>query len=416
VGSGRRQSRAAVTLIVLLTTSIFINYIDRSNLSVAAPLLQKDPGYSLRQIGILSSGFFWTYSLFQLLGVSGWIADRFSAGKVFTFSFLLWSVVTAASGMVWSFAAFFLMRLLLGLGESFAYPCYSRLIAQEIPQRMRGRANALLDAGSKLGPGIGTLLGGLLLERYGWRWFFMVLGLAGLLWLLPWFLWMPRTPPSPPRSSTGGDSVAHMLRLRTAWGTFAGHFCGNYFWFFLLIWLPTYLVNDRGLSIHKMANTGSVAYFVVAAGTLTAGWISDGLLRKGASVTRVRKSVVITGLLGSTAILPVAVLRDPHLSLTLLYVACFAFGTYTSNHWVITQTLAGPTMAGRWTSLQNGIGNFSGVVASWVTGMLVQRTGSFQLAFLLAAIVALAGAFMWGVVVGPVREIPWEARREHSIA
>jgi predicted MFS family arabinose efflux permease len=165
-----------------------------------------------------------------------------------------------------------------------------------------------------------------------------------------------------------------------------------------------------------MANTGSVAYFVVALGTLTAGWISDGLLRGGGSVTRVRKSVVVTGLLGSTAILPVAVVRDAHLSLALLYFSCFAFGTYTSNHWVITQTLAGPAMAGRWTSLQNGIGNFSGVVASWVTGIVLQRTGSFHPAFLLAALIALAGAFMWGVVVGPVREIPWEASREHSIA
>ena len=412
----KRQSRAAVTLIVLLTTSIFINYVDRSNLSVAAPLLQKDPGYSMRQIGILSSGFFWTYSLFQLLGISGWISDRFSAGKVFAFGFLLWSLVTAASGLVWSFGAFVVMRLLLGAGESLAYPCYSRLIAQEIPQQMRGRANALLDAGSKLGPGLGTLLGGLLLERYGWRWFFLVLGFAGLVWLVPWLRWMPRTSSPPLQSASGSYSVAHMLRLRTAWGTFAGHFCGNYFWFFLLIWLPTYLVNDRGLSMHTMADTGSVAYFVVAAGTLSAGWISDWLLRRGASVTRVRKSVVVTGLLGSTAILPVVFVRNAHLSLALLYFSCFAFGIYTSNHWVITQTLAGPAMAGRWTSLQNGIGNFSGVVASWITGSVVQRTGSFQLAFLLAAVIAMLGALMWGVVVGPVREIPWEARREHSVA
>ena len=412
----KRASRGAVTLIVLLTASIFINYIDRSNLSVAAPLLQKDPGYSLRQIGTLSSGFFWTYSLFQLLGISGWISDRFSAGKVFAFSFLLWSLVTAASGIVWSFAAFVLMRLLLGAGESLAYPCYSRLIAQEIPQQMRGRANALLDAGSKLGPGLGTLLGGLLLERYGWRWFFVVLGIAGLLWLVPWLRWMPQTSSSPHRLPTGSYSVARMLQLRTAWGTFAGHFCANYFWFFLLIWLPTYLVNDRGLNMHAMADTGSVAYFIVAAGTLSAGWISDWLLRRGASVTRVRKSVVVTGLVGSTAILPVVVVRDAHLALGLLYLSCFAFGIYTSNHWVITQTLAGPAMAGRWTSVQNGIGNFSGVVASWITGVAVQHTGSFRLAFFVAAAFALTAAFMWGVVVGPVREIPWEARREHSIA
>ena len=128
------------------------------------------------------------------------------------------------------------------------------------------------------------------------------------------------------------------------------------------------------------------------------------------------KSVVVTGLLGSTAILPVVAVRDAHLSLALLYLSCFAFGIYTSNHWAITQTLAGPAMAGRWTSLQKGIGNFSGVVASWITGITVQQTGSFRNAFLLAAAIALTGALMWGMVVGPVSEIPWEARREHSIA
>src|ERR1700710_3075989 len=106
----------AGVLIVLMTTSMFINYIDRSNLSVAAPLLQKNLHYSSQQIGLLSSAFFWTYALLQLVGISGWISDHFPVGKVFAVSFLIWSAATAASGLVTSFAAFFAMRLVLGAG------------------------------------------------------------------------------------------------------------------------------------------------------------------------------------------------------------------------------------------------------------------------------------------------------------
>lgn len=409
---GRWYVPSAGVLIALLTTSMFINYIDRSNLSVAAPVLQTRLHYSTQQIGWLSSAFFWTYALLQLIGVSGWICDNYPVGKIFAISFGVWSVATVCTGMLSSFAALFSMRLVLGAGESLAYPCYSRMIAMEIPQDLRGRANAFLDAGSKLGPALGTFLGGLLLARYGWRIFFIALGVFGLLFLVPWLRWMPRTPASRLEFEPGDYSIRQMLTFRSAWGTFAGHFCGNYYWFFLLIWLPSYLVRDRGFSMERMASVGAIAYFVIAAGTLTAGWISDALLKRGASVTLVRKSVVVIGLLGSTAILPVGFVGNIRVAITLLFVACIAFGTYTSNHWVITQTLAGPIMAGRWTSVQNGIGNFSGIVAAWLTGVVVDRTGSFQLAFLVSGVIALVGAGMWGFVVGPVEQVSWRRQDE----
>jgi MFS transporter, ACS family, D-galactonate transporter len=116
---------------------------------------------------------------------------------------------------------------------------------------------------------------------------------------------------------------------------------------------------------------------------------------------------VIFGLTCSTIILPVAVVRDPTVSTVLLFVACMAFGTYTSNHWAITQTLAGPLAAGRWTSLQNGIGNLSGIVAAWLTGVVVERTHSFVLPFALAAAIAVAGALLWGIVVEELKPVEW---------
>jgi cyanate permease len=116
---------------------------------------------------------------------------------------------------------------------------------------------------------------------------------------------------------------------------------------------------------------------------------------------------VVSGLLFSTIILPVAFLDNIRTSIVLLLLSCFSFGTYTSNHWAITQTLAGPLAAGRWTGIQNGFGNLSGIIASWLTGYLVQRTGSFHSAFVIASLVAVTGALMWGVVVKSVKEVDW---------
>jgi MFS transporter, ACS family, D-galactonate transporter len=400
-----KLAAAKYVLPLLLTTSMFINYIDRSNLSIAAPVMQKEMALTTAQIGVLSSAFFWTYALFQLVGISGWICDRYRVTVVFGISALVWGVSTIVTGMLSSFWAIFAMRLVLGGGESFAYPCYSRILATDVPQTFRGTANALLDAASKLGPSLGLFLGGLLLVRFNWRIFFVVLGVISLAWLIPWFLFAGRSSSSSIYSKVSGGSVRTILSSRSSWGTFAGHFFGNYVWFFLLIWLPSYLVKDKGLSTQAMANVGSIAFLVIAIGTLSAGWLSDRYIRRGISPTIVRKSVVVSGLLCSASIALVGYVESASYSLAILLFACFAFGTYTSNHWAITQTIAGPAMAGRWTGIQNGIGNFSGIVASWLTGELVTRTGSFRSAFIVTGFIAFAGACMWGLIVGPVREL-----------
>ncbi len=235
--------------------------------------------------------------MLQLFGIAGWLADRFPVVHVFTAGFILWSLATIATGLLSGFESIFACRLVLGAGESLAYPCYSRLFATFIPQDHRGRANAFLDAASKLGPALGTALGGVLLLRIGWRMFFIVLGIASLLWIIPWLL-MRRAWKAPKSEPEKRDSVMCLLRIRSAWGTFLGHFCGNYFWFFLLTWIPSYLVKERGMTIGRMASVVSAALIAVASATVLAGWVSDRLIARGASITTVRKSVVVTGLAG----------------------------------------------------------------------------------------------------------------------
>jgi MFS transporter, ACS family, D-galactonate transporter len=400
-------NRRQWTLLVLLVASIFLNYIDRSNLSLAAPVIQTEFALSPGAMGRLFGAFFWTYALLQLFGIAGWLADRFSVGIVLAGGLFVWSAATILAGVLSGFGALFAMRLLVGAGESVAYPCYSRIFATHIPSESRGRANALLDAASKLGPALGTLFGGAILIRAGWRNFFVILGVLSLMWLVPWFRWMPRARAVSQAATPAAPGILRILEQRSAWGAFLGHFCGNYFWFFLLTWLPDFLVRDRGFAMDRMVGITAAAYCAVACATLAAGWISDRWIARGESVTRVRKTMVVCGLGCSTVILPVASVESRAWSLALLLAGCVAFGTYTSNHWAITQTLAGPRAAGRWTSLQNGIGNLSGVAASWFTGWSVERTHSFAPAFAAAAAIALAGAALWGIVVGPVREVRW---------
>src|SRR6266852_8112928 len=174
--SASRLSPELSRLATLLALSIFINYIDRGNLALAAPLIKDNLGLSFYQIGLLLSSFFWTYDIFQI--VSGWLVDRFSVYWVLALGILLWSAATFGTGLVRGFKLLLAMRLILGIGESVAYPSYSKIISRHFSEYQRGRANSLICAGQSSGPAFGTLVGGMLMARVGWRLFFIVLGIA----------------------------------------------------------------------------------------------------------------------------------------------------------------------------------------------------------------------------------------------
>src|SRR5260370_40946779 len=178
-----RLSPELSRLAFLLALSIFINYIDRGNLAIVAPLLKDDLGLSYSQLGILLSSFFWTYAIFHI--VSGWLVDRFPVNWVLALGILLWSAATFGTGLVRGFKLLLAMRLILGIGESVAYPSYSKIISRHFSEFQRGRANSLISAGQACGPAVGTLIGGMLIARLGWRLFFIVLGVATALWLFP---------------------------------------------------------------------------------------------------------------------------------------------------------------------------------------------------------------------------------------
>lgn len=402
-------SRREWTIVFLLVVSVLINYIDRSDLSIAAPVIQRQFALSPVQLGSLLAAFFWTYALLQIVGIAGWLSDRFSAGWVLLVGYLLWSLATVATGLTTGFVTLFVMRLLLGAGESVAYPCYSRIFAL-LPQHYRGRANALIDAGTKLGPALGAFVGGLLLVHLGWRMLFVVLGVGGLLWVIPWWKAMSCPAAGPPITAVApAASITKILRLHCAWGTFLGHFCGNYFFYFLLAWLPDFLVREEHLSIRSMSRLTSAVFLLIALSTVITAWISDRLIASGASTSAIRRAVVVGGLALASSLLGAGLLHGRISGLVLLLVASLGYGAFASNHWAITQTLAGPAMAGRWSSLQNGFANLSGIAAPWATGWIVQINGSSRLAFVVAGGIALVGAACWWILVPRVEAVEWEA-------
>jgi MFS family permease len=406
--SAENMTRREWSVVLLLAASVIINYIDRSNLGIAAPVLEQQLSLSPLQMGSLLAAFSWTYALLQLIGISGWLTDRFPVGLVILWGYVVWSAATIATGLVSGFAMLFAARLLLGAGESVAYPCYSRIFA-ELPQQHRGRANALIDAGTKLGPAAGAFVGGALLVHFGWRVLFLVLGIGGLAWILPWIKLMPRRQPGAPQVSEPTRSTMELLGMRSAWGSFLGLFCGNYFFYFLLTWLPRYLVRETKMPLGATTRFTSVLFLWIALATLSTGWISDHLIARGASVTRVRKTVLVGGLSVASSLVFIAVSAgNPLVTITILFFACIGYGAYASNHWAVSQTLAGPAMAGRWTSVQNGVGNLAGIAAPWVAGAVVQRNGSSRLAFFITGIVALIGALLWLFLVPSVEQVTWK--------
>jgi len=398
----RIPTRLRIAL-VLLGLSVFINYIDRGNLAIAAPFLQSELSLSPSRLGLLLSAFFWTYACSQL--ISGWLVDRFNVNLVFAAGFALWSIATALTGVVHAFILLFALRLLLGLGESVAYPSYGKILSLNFSDAQRGFANAVLGSGLLLGPGFGFLLGGMLMARLGWRPFFFALGCLSLLCLVPWFVYMPRSHQrlhSISSDVSGAPSLLEFLQLRSAWGTCLGLFANNYVSYFLITWLPYYLVRERNFSVTAMAKLTGAAYLFGSLASLISGWLSDRWIASGASLTLVRKSVTGGGAALCGLFVGLAALDDPLYCSASLILGIIFFGVTASNLWAITQTLAGPLATGRWTGFQNFIGNLAGIVPPAVTGLVLQRTGHFYWAFAIVAAVDLAGAASWFFLVVPI--------------
>jgi MFS family permease len=394
------------TVVPLLAVAIFINYVDRGSLATAAPLIKDQLHLSSTQIGLLLSAFFWSYVPAQIL--AGWLAERINPYRTLAIGLALWSIATAAFGLTSGFYALMALRILLGLGESAAYPCISKLLAHHLTLDKLGSANGLIMTGQGVGPAFGTFVGGLLIVQFGWRSVFVLFGLVSLLWLLPWLASTRHASAyADQHSGDRGPTFASIVRRREIWGASLGQFCQSYAFYFVISWLPLYLVKSRGLSVEQMAKLGGLIYLVYAASSYSVGRLSDLWVRAGASINRVRKTVIITGHVIVAASLVAAAVGDLHVSVISLFCAGFSFGLSTPSLFAIGQTLAGPQAAGKWVGIQNCVGNCAGIIAPIITGLIVDVTGQYYWAFIIAAAMATIGIVGWGLMIRRIEPLRW---------
>jgi MFS family permease len=404
----RSKPAGATMMVALLAVAIFINYVDRGNLATAGPLIKTELNLSNTEFGLLVSAFFWVYTPAQLF--AGWLAQRFNTYKVMGWGLALWGIATIATGLTSTFAALLALRLLLGLGESVAFPCSSKLIAEHVPKEKLGFANAQLAVGLSVGPAFGIFLGGLMMATYGWRSTFVLFGAVSLLWLLPWIRihrsMTERTDASPDRS----PPLLAIIRCREAWGAGLGHFCINYAWYFVLAWLPLFLVKERGFSITQMAEIGGAIYLLQAVSAILCGHLSDRWIASGATPNRARKTVMIAGALGIAGCMIGASSDDGQTIIISLLLSGLFGGLTSSNLYAVGQTLAGPDAAGKWIGWQNFVGNLAGIIAPALTGYVVDRLGGFEYAFVIAAGVSALGALCWALIIPRIELLDWAGK------
>ena len=386
-------------LVLLLGVAIFLNYVDRGSLPVASPKLIGELRITPEAYGWAVSAFFWVYAPVQLF--AGWLCDRFSVYKLLAGGIMLWAASTLLMGFVGGFASLFVLRIMLGVGESLAFPGSSKIIARHVPADRRGIANAIVATGLALGPAVGTLVGGLLVANWGWRAMFFIFGGVTLLWLLPW----AQTVRSLPTIGHHDEGAAVPLRALIGkwplWSMSIVHSLGNYCFYFLLAWLPLYLTKSRGFSVSEMAWLAALGYAVQGACALGYGHFSDWWTRSGRSEAVCRRWMMVASqVLAAAALLGLAFAYSALSIAILLCLAGAASASLSLNLYAVAQMFAGPRASGTWVGFQNALGNMSGIIGPPITGLLVQKDFSgFGTACIVTAGIAAFGALWWAVGV-----------------
>ncbi len=398
-----RTGRTSSALVFLLGAAVFLNYVDRGAIGIAAPLMKSELGLSEEAYGLAFSAFFWIYAPVQFF--AGWLCDRFSVYKLMAAGILLWAASTLMIGLAGGFASLLVLRIMLGVGESISFPGSSKIIARHVPAERRGIANAAVATGLALGPAVGTLAGGLILGQWGWRPIFLAFGLVTLIWLLPWTETVRSLPSTGDQDRAARVPLAVLLRKWPLWSMSIVHSLGNYCFYFLLAWLPLFLTKARGFSISEMTFLATLGYAVQGACALSYGHFSDWWTRSGRSEAACRRWMMVgSQSLAAIAILGLAFAQSAVAIGILLCLAGAASASLSLNLFAVAQMFAGPRASGSWVGVQNSIGNLSGIIGPIVTGIVVHRAG-YDSAFVLTAAIAAVGAAWWAWGVPRIRQV-----------
>ena len=393
-------------MVFLLALVLGINYIDRGAMPTAALQMRHDLGLTAQDYGILFSAFWYMYAWVQI--PVGWLAERYGAHWVLAGGLVIWATATILMGVAVGFWSLLCVRLLLGLGESAGFPCVSKLLACVVPFESLGKANGIVGLGYLMAPGIGIVLAGFLIDVVGWRGMFFVLGVASLLWLVPWSrVKLPRLATA--RADESTPTWGMVLSQWGLWGTSLGLFSSNYLWYFMLGWLPSYLQEVHGFSMHKMESVSMWGYLVNGATAFVTGWLVDRHVRHGGSANFSWKFIMVLAHSASVVFMLMMAWGSQPLAIAAMFGFQFMMGASSAGVYVMGQILGGPKATGRWVGIQNSIGNLSGMISPAFTGFVVQRTGHYELAFVAAAIVSALGIIGWIGMVPKLVPLDWRA-------
>ena len=416
--SGRKYdslwtSRRLLVMGLLFGASL-INYVDRVNLSVAAPAIAKDFGWNPATMGILLSSFLWTYSA-ALIPV-GWLTDKLGARKMNALAISFWSTAGMCTGLATGFWMMLTSRLALGLGEAPTLPSALKVVRQWFTIQERGLATALARSGGEAGPAIGMPLVALLIVRFGWRLSFLITGLVGFTWVIFWLKYFHDKPHDSSflsaeeksyiaantdsgrkidaRRAPGG-SVGLLLRSKTMWGLAISHGLIVYTYYLILTWLPSYLVQVKHMHLMGASLLSSAAFASGWVLSIAIGKLSDMVLTPEKVLSGQRRTMVIIFAAGASIFMATTVL-DNLLAVFLVVSMAKAFvPTAMGLNMALTNDLVrDPAYSATAASILLFGGNSFGSLAPIVTGYIVKATGSFDAAFILAGMLTITGALI----------------------
>jgi ACS family D-galactonate transporter-like MFS transporter len=424
VGEQVKPSRVRFRILTFIFINVVINYMDRSNISVAAAAISQDLQLNSVQLGLIFSAFGWTYAALQIPG--GLLVDRFGPRLLYAVSLVTWSLATFFQGFMRGFAGLFALRLATGAFEAPAFPTNNRIVTSWFPDHERASAIAMYTSGQFIGLAFLTPALVAIQHFMGWRGLFMVTGGIGIVWGLIWY-WVYRNPADHPgvnqaeldHIEKGGGLVApssaaakapfqwrqlkQVFIHRKLWGIYIGQFAVNSTLWFFLTWFPTYLVKYRGLDYLKSGFLASGPFLAAFVGVLLSGFCSDYLVKRGVDVGIARKTPIIVGLLLSISIVGANYVDSTALIILFMTLAFFGNGL-ASITWVFVSTLAPKHLVGLTGGVFNFIGGSASIIVPVVIGYLA-RNGNFAPALLFIGALALTGAASYIFLVGKVERI-----------
>ena len=404
------------TVLVLLFLGGMINYLDRSAIGVAAPFLSKQLSLSPSELGWVFSVFFFGYAAFCFVG--GYAADRIGGRNVFAIAAVIWSVFCGLTAFVFSYASLLIVRVIFGAGEGPYGSATNKMISNWFPRRQQGSAVGWANAGTPLGGAIAGPIVGYIALTYGWRVSFVVIALIGLCWAVAWMLLVtdrpeqnvPVSDAEPPAAAadaeaptTGpGVNLGRLLIRPGVLATAFAFFGYAYILYFFLSWFPSYLTMEQHLSIKSMSFVGAIPWLFGFIGLAGGGMVSDFIFQLTGNAVMARKLVLVGGLLVAAVCVALAGEVTGVLAAVAL-MAVSVFFMYLTGHTYFTLILdtVDNDRVGGVSGFVHFIANLAGIVAPAVTGYMVQASGTFTGAFVLAGAIAVLGALSVAVFVRP---------------